>query len=159
MFSTWLRRAMPLFIVFTLVLAPFQMPVATAATSPVTVQILNVSDWHAQLDPSSGVGGAAVLSSYFKQDRLNNPNTLTLTAGDAFGATPPLSGFFNEEPGVRAMRLMGIDADTFGNHNFDRGVSHLSQMISLAGAKANQVPGQPFSYVVANLGYHPTQRQ
>mgnify|MGYP001468119299 FL=1 len=30
----------------------------------IDIQILNVSDWHAQLDPVSGVGGAAVLSAY-----------------------------------------------------------------------------------------------
>jgi 5'-nucleotidase len=108
---------------------------------PVELQFLTVSDWHAQLDPVSGVGGAAALSAYFQADRLNNPNTLTLTAGDAYGASPPLSGFFNEEPAVLAMNLMGFDADTFGNHNFDRGVAHLQQMINLA----------DFQYVSANL--------
>jgi len=125
------------------------LPAALSGGSPqptVELQLLTVSDWHAQLDPLSvagvgNVGGAAVLSAYFQADRLNNPNTLTLTAGDAYGASPPLSNFFNEEPAVLAMNLMGFDADTFGNHNFDRGVSHLQQMISLAG----------FQYVSANL--------
>ena len=115
-----------------------------SAASPretVDLQILQVSDWHAQLDPVSGVGGAAALSTYFQQDRAAQPNTLTLTAGDAFGASPPLSSFFNEEPAVQAMNLMGFDADTFGNHNFDRGVTHLQQMIDLA----------EFQYVSANL--------
>jgi 5'-nucleotidase len=102
---------------------------------------LNVSDWHAQLDPVNGVGGAAVLSSYWKADRARNPNSLTLTAGDAFGASPPLSGFFDEEPAVKAMNLMGFDADTLGNHNFDRGTEHLQRMVDLA----------DFSYVSANL--------
>ena len=125
----------------------------------VTIQILDVSDWHAQLDPlvvgSRQVGGAAVLSSYFKADRAANPNTLTLTAGDAFGASPPLSGFFNEEPAVLAMNLMGFDADTFGNHNFDRGISHLQQMINLAEDphthRCDSPCGTVFQYVSANL--------
>jgi 5'-nucleotidase len=112
----------------------------------VALQFLNVSDWHAQLDPLSvtgvgNVGGAAQLSTYFKNDRAANPNSLTLTAGDAYGAAPPLSGFFNEEPAVKAMNLMGFDVDTFGNHNFDRGIDHLQQMIDLA----------EFQYVSANL--------
>lgn len=119
---------------------------ATGAKPPqgaVTVQFLSVSDWHAQLDPTGtpGVGGASVLSTYWKQDRAINPNTLTFTAGDAFGASPPLSGFFNEEPAVKAMNLMGFTADTFGNHNFDRGVAHLQQMVDLA----------QFDYVSSNL--------
>lgn len=116
---------------------------ATAAPSPATVkiQLLSISDWHAQLDPVNGVGGAAVLSSYFQAERAANPNTLTLTGGDAYGASPPLSAFFDEEPAVLAMNLMGFDADTFGNHNFDQGIAHLQQMIDLA----------EFQYVSANL--------
>lgn len=119
---------------------------AAAPRPTVEIQILNVSDWHAQLDPLSvtgvgNVGGAAVLSAYWAADRAANPNTLTLTAGDAFGGAPPLSGFFNEEPAIHAMNLMGFDADTFGNHNFDKGTAHLQQMIDLA----------EFQYVSANL--------
>jgi 5'-nucleotidase len=117
-----------------------------APRGPVTIQILSVSDWHAQLDPLSvtgvgNVGGAAPISAYWRADRAANPNTLTLTAGDAFGASPPLSNFFDEEPAVRAMNLMGFDVDTFGNHNFDRGTEHLQEMIDLA----------EFDYVSANL--------
>jgi 2',3'-cyclic-nucleotide 2'-phosphodiesterase (5'-nucleotidase family) len=73
-------------------------PAGAASKKTDEIQILNVSDWHAQLDPLNGVGGAAALSTYWKADRAANPNTLTLTAGDAFGASPPLSGFFDEEP-------------------------------------------------------------
>jgi 5'-nucleotidase len=123
-----------------------------AAGKPTTkIQFLNVSDWHGQLDPLNGIGGAAVLSSYFKADREKNPNTITLTAGDDFGATPPLAGFFEERPAVIAERLLGIQIGTFGNHNFDRGVDHLQQMIDLAGSTDSTVPGAPFAYVAANL--------
>lgn len=119
---------------------------------PVHLQILSVSDWHAQLEPVSGVGGAAALSAYFAGDRVANPNTLTLTAGDAYGASPPVSSFNDERPAVLAMRMMGFDADTFGNHNFDRGVAHLQRMVDLANAPADAAPGQPFRYLSANLG-------
>ena len=116
------------------------VPVAllgVAPRGPVTIHILSISDWHGQLDPFAvagvgNVGGAAVLSSYWQAERAANPNTLTLTAGDAFGASPPLAALFNEEPAVRALNLMGLDADTFGNHNFDRGLAHLQEMIGLA---------------------------
>lgn len=147
-------------VVIGLLLAIVSMTVFTSAnaapSSTVDIQILTVSDWHGQLDPLSvtgvgNVGGAAALSTYFQQDRAINPNTLTLTAGDAYGATPPLSNFFNEEPTVLAMRLMGFQADTFGNHNFDRGLAHLQQMIDLANAPAGVQPGAPFQYVSANL--------
>ena len=123
---------------------------------PIDIQFLTVSDWHAQLDPLDVfgvglIGGAAQLSTYFQQERAANPNTLTMTAGDAYGASPPLSNFFDEVPAVLAMRMMGFDVDTFGNHNFDRGVDHLQEMIDLANAPASEQPGEPFQYVSANL--------
>jgi 5'-nucleotidase len=106
------------------------------------IQLLHVSDWHGQLDPVSGVGGAAVLSSYFRAERAANPRTLTFTAGDATGASPPLSSFFDDVPAIKAMNLMGFTADTFGNHNFDRGIPMLQQHVNLA----------TFRYVSSNLG-------
>jgi len=129
-------------------LTPFTGAVAAAA-KPVTtvdIQVLNVSDFHGQLDPLSitgvgNVGGAAALSSYWKADRAANPNTLLLTAGDAVGATPPLSSFFDDNPTIDFMNYAGFDADTFGNHNFDKGLAHLQSQIDRA----------DFPYVSANL--------
>jgi 5'-nucleotidase len=121
------------------------------APPPVTIQLLNVSDWHGNVDPVGNAGGAWNLSARWQQDRLAFP-TLTLTAGDDFGASPALSNFFNEEPGVKAERMMGIQVNTLGNHNFDRGLAHLQQMIDLAGAPtSSSAPGQPYRYVSANL--------
>ena len=154
-----MKRLTIVAVALALVLAAVASVATTAGASSnasgdvVTIQLLDVSDWHAQLDPNDVngtlIGGASVISTLWKQDRENHPNTLTLTAGDAFGAAPPLSGFFDEEPAIRTMRLMGVDVDTFGNHNFDRGVGHLQRMIDLAGAP--DVAGQPFDFVSANL--------
>ncbi len=144
-------RTLFLFVVLLAIVPALLGASSSKKREPVTLQFISVSDWHAQLDPLSGVGGAAVLSTYFKNERAANPNTLVLTAGDSYGASPPLSNFFDEVPAVLAMRLMGFDADTFGNHNFDRGVSHLQQMINLANAPAGSQPGKPFQYVSANL--------
>jgi len=49
------------------------------------------------------------------------------------------------------MRLMGFDADTFGNHNFDAGIDHLQSMIDIAGDSPGHEDGRPFQYVSANL--------
>lgn len=129
---------------------------AGSHVAPVDIRILTVSDWHGQLDPLSvfgegTFGGAAELSAYFDAERAGNPNNLTLTAGDAVGASPPLSNFFDEEPAVRAMRLMGFDADGFGNHNFDDGIESLQNLVDIANAPAGTEPGEPFQYVAANL--------
>lgn len=146
---TRLRATLLAVLAVLLAVAALIVPAAAAPRNIVNIQILNVSDWHGQLDPSSGVGGAAVLSAYFKQDRAANPNTLTLTAGDSVGATPPLSGFFGDVPAIRAMRLMGFDADTLGNHNFDSGLDRLQSQIDFAGSTTEA--GKPFTYLSANL--------
>ena len=115
------------------------------STTPVDLQFVSISDWHGQLDPlvvnTVEIGGASVLAAHFKNERAANPNTLIFTAGDAMGASPPLSSYFNEEPAIKALNLMGIDANTFGNHEFDKGITHLQSMIDLA----------EYEYVTTNL--------
>jgi 2',3'-cyclic-nucleotide 2'-phosphodiesterase (5'-nucleotidase family) len=112
---------------------------------PVNIQLITISDWHGQIPPlvigGTQVGGAAALATYIKQAKAANPNTLAFMAGDSIGATPPISSFFEDAPAIQAMNLMTIDADTFGNHNFDRGVAHLQEMVDLA----------EFPFVAANL--------
>jgi 2',3'-cyclic-nucleotide 2'-phosphodiesterase (5'-nucleotidase family) len=122
---------------------PEQPPGQEKKAGTVDVQLLTISDWHGQLTPtgSPAVGGAAVLKAYLDGHRAANPNTLTFMAGDSIGATPPISSFFEDEPAIRAMNMMGVTADTLGNHNFDRGVEHLQQMIDLA----------EFDFLSANL--------
>ncbi len=119
------------------------------------VQLLTISDWHGQLeaydetDRTTGVttklSGVAALSSYFKAARAANPLTLTMTAGDAFGATTLLSTYGSatlpDEPAVKALNFLKLDFDTFGNHNFDRGIAHLKSLMELA----------TYKYVSTNL--------
>ncbi len=150
---TRLRKKPLLTLGISLALAIGLLPMTAGAKpdpvrdkSTTEIQILQYSDWHGQLDPINvfGVGdfgGAAVLSTAFKQHEASNPNTLIITAGDDFGATPPLSGFFGDEPAVLAQNLMGTDVAGLGNHNFDGGIANLQHLIGLAN----------YPYVSANL--------
>lgn len=112
----------------------------------VDLQLLHLSGWLGQIDPVpvSGVGtvgGAAALSAYWKADRARRPATLAVCSGGSFGASQPLAGLFDDVPAILAMNLMGVDADTLGNHNFNHGLATLQRLIDLA----------RFPFVSANL--------
>ncbi|MEI7743200.1 MAG: 5'-nucleotidase C-terminal domain-containing protein [Chloroflexota bacterium] len=147
------RRSTALVVIALLALL---VPVAVIgavvmAGSTIELQILEVSDWHGQVDAAGDVGGAPVLKAYFDAARAEHANTLTLTAGDDVGATPPVSSYFKDVPAILAERMMGIQAGTLGNHNFDSGLGRLQDQIDLAGSTDPTVAGAPFRYVVANL--------
>ncbi len=119
-------------------------PDGAVAKGSADIQILTLSDWHGQLDPisetdSTGTtqtyGGISVLSTLFKQEKANNPNTLVFTGGDEFGATPTLSSVFDDKPAVAGLNFLGLTADTFGNHNFDHGTDFLKARIGEANYK------------------------
>ena len=67
---------------------------------------------------------------------------VTLTGGDAIGATPPISAFFGDKPTIEAMNMMGFKLDGLGNHNFDRGQQYFRDEI---------VPLANFDYLSANV--------
>jgi 2',3'-cyclic-nucleotide 2'-phosphodiesterase (5'-nucleotidase family) len=72
-----------------------------------------------------------------------------LSGGDAVGASPPISNFFDDKPTMLTFNMMGMSADTLGNHNFDRGSQFLrSELIPLA----------QFPYLSANTVFADTNK-
>lgn len=129
---------------------------------PINIQMLSISDWHGHVEPleqnktnsssfsSSQIGGSALLASYWQREaRSFHGPTLRFTAGDSFGATPLLSSSFGQTPAIEALRLMRVDANTFGNHDFDSGVDFLRKVIRQAADP--KLPGKPFRFVCSNL--------
>lgn len=94
------------------------------------------------LNDDSTRGGYARLAGLIatrKEARKNQGPVLVLDAGDYSMGTP--FGAATRETGgeLQLMSLMGYDATTFGNHEFDLGPDGLGQSISVA-AKAGRVP-------------------
>ena len=131
----------------------------TGTSSLKEVQILDISDYHGQLvplseaadnvtgtgasNPTFTIGGSAFLKPWFDAYRAEAPNgSITLTAGDAVGATPPISSFFGDKPTIELMNKMGFNLDGLGNHNFDRGEQYLRNEL---------IPLATFKYVSANI--------
>ena len=125
-------RSVSLVLALTMLLAlPFPA-LASSKPAPVDVQILALNDFHGAIDPSrvSGVniGGAEFLAAYVKNLAAGNPNTVKVSAGDLFGASPLLSALFHDEPTVAAFNLMGFDFAATGNHEYDEGWTELLRM-------------------------------
>jgi len=68
--------------------------------------------------PSAMMGGLPLLSGYLKIHKKNFPNTLILDAGDTYQGTL-LSNLFEGRSTLTLLNEMGIQASTFGNHEFD----------------------------------------
>jgi 5'-nucleotidase/UDP-sugar diphosphatase len=94
--------------------------------------LLHTNDHHGTILPTSaGKGGLAERATYVKSVRADNTNVLLVDAGDINTGTP-LSNMNNAEPDIKAYNLMGYDAATFGNHEFDKNLTVLNQQISWA---------------------------
>ena len=95
--------------------------------------LLHTNDHHGTVlpNPNTGRGGLAERATIIKSVRAANPNVLLLDAGDMNTGTA-LSNMFVAEPDIRAYNMMGYDAMTFGNHEFNSGQARLDQQMALA---------------------------
>src|SRR6267378_8713612 len=102
------------------------------------ITILHTNDTHSQIEPLpendktyAGKGGVARRATLVKRVRKENPNTLVIDAGDVCQGTPYFN-FYRGEVEYKAMSLIGYDAGTIGNHEFDNGVASLAKALSFA---------------------------
>ena len=59
----------------------------------------------------------------FDEERAAFPApALLLAAGDNVGASPPNSGLLEDMPAIDVENAWGLDATSYGNHEFDYGV-------------------------------------
>ena len=99
------------------------------------VNIIGLNDFHGQLAPAAttldsniavSVGGAAQLATLFDEESAKLPGeTLLLAAGDNVGASPPASALLEDMPAIDVENAWGLDATSYGNHEFDFGIERL----------------------------------
>src|SRR5262249_11789426 len=84
-----------------------------------TLTLLHTNDLHARLSPlDNGNGGFAYLASTLKEERAGCKDCILLNAGDLVQGTP-VSTIFHGLPVYEIGNLLGFDAATLGNHEFD----------------------------------------
>jgi 5'-nucleotidase len=170
-----IRRFVAAFAGLTLCACAAQVapPAAVAPKAPVEVQILAFNDFHGNLQNPPPVevteadgtkhkiatGGVAHLAAALAGLRAGHPNTLTVSAGDTIGASPLISANYLDEPTITAMNMLGLEYNSVGNHEFDRGSDELKRMQSGGCAKyTRRTPcavdpfgGAHFRYLAANV--------
>ncbi len=103
-------------------LAGLALLVCSAAAAEVrSLTILHVNDLHSRLMPLENKhGGFAYLASVIRRERAHCTDCVLLNAGDVAQGTP-VSTIFHGLPVFEIANLLGIDAATLGNHDFDYG--------------------------------------
>lgn len=101
--------------------------------------ILHTSDTHSRIEPIdshaadkyAGMGGVVRRATFVKQFRGNHPDVLLFDCGDISQGTPYYN-LFQGEVEVKMMNLMGYDAMTIGNHEFDFGLENMARLFRMA---------------------------
>lgn len=129
---------------------PTPSPLISPAGEPVTVTILHTNDMHGFLEGEKLTGGdgttfefggiANAMGTVALLKQQAGANTLILDAGDFWQGT--LASNRNEGRAIiNAMNLVGYDALTLGNHDFDHG----QEVLKTRAAQAR------FPFVAANI--------
>jgi 5'-nucleotidase len=100
--------------------------------------ILHTNDVHSRLEPfpmdggrNQGMGGVAARAALIASIRKETEHVLLLDAGDIFQGTPYFN-MYQGEPEMKAMTMMGYDAATMGNHDFDGGIENFATQLQHA---------------------------
>jgi 2',3'-cyclic-nucleotide 2'-phosphodiesterase (5'-nucleotidase family) len=105
------------------------LPVAAEIRS---LTILHTNDLHARLTPlENHAGGFAYLAAAIRHERANCTDCILLNAGDLVQGTP-VSTIFHGTPVYEIGNLLGFDAATLGNHEFDYGWEQALQFLKIA---------------------------
>lgn len=105
------------------------------APSRTLIPLIGLTDFHGQLDPTTiamdgrnvSVGGASQLATMFDQDAAPFGGSHLFASGDNVGASPANSGLLQDTPAIDVENAWGLDATSYGNHEFDYGVARLQQ--------------------------------
>lgn len=123
-----------------------------SCSSHKNITILHTNDIHSHVEPFSkdhsefpNKGGFERRATLISEIRRQNPNTLLFDAGDIFQGTPYFN-FYGGEIEFKLMSMLGYDAVTIGNHDFDNGMDGLDK----------QLPNAKFDIISSNYDFKNT---
>ena len=109
---------------------------------PFTVKIIGFNDFHGNLQSTGTfgvnasvpvahrppVGGAEFLAAQVARLKSQNPLNVVVGAGDFIGATPLISALFSDELSIETLNRIGLEFNSVGNHEFDKGPAELQRV-------------------------------
>jgi 2',3'-cyclic-nucleotide 2'-phosphodiesterase (5'-nucleotidase family) len=97
-----------------------------------SLTILHVNDLHARISPMENRhGGFAYLAAAIRRERAGCYDCILVHAGDMVQGTP-VSTIFHGLPVFEIANLLGFDAATLGNHEFDYGWMQARKFVQTA---------------------------
>ena len=113
-----------------------------AHRKPFTIKIIGFNDYHGNLDSHGtfgvntsvplaqrpAVGGAEFVAAHVAKLKASNPLNVVVGAGDFIGASPLVSALFFDEPAVETLNKVGVEFNSVGNHEFDKGSAELKRL-------------------------------
>jgi len=125
------RKWIFLLIVFLITGVLYAAPLRDGAGRNGELVLLHTNDYHGSLLTNSGRGGIAEVAAFIKAVRAVNPQVLLVDAGD-INTGGALSNMYDGELDIRGYNMMGYDAVTFGNHEFDVNLEKIDTQLALA---------------------------
>ena len=152
-----LRRSFNSAAILLALCLPAWAPLAAEIRS---LTILHTNDLHAHISPSDAhTGGFAYLAAAIRHERAGCTDCILLNAGDLAQGTP-VSTIFHGLPVFELANLLGFDAATLGNHDFDYGWMQVRKFIETAnypmascnivGAENELFAAQPYVILTVN---------
>jgi 2',3'-cyclic-nucleotide 2'-phosphodiesterase (5'-nucleotidase family) len=99
------------------------------------VTMLHTNDTHGRWEADYYGGGMVYLADLIEKERAHNPDVLLFDAGDTFQGNS-FAYFFKDRPDnpiAGGMNLLGFDAMTVGNHEFNFGSTTFANMLGQVG--------------------------
>ncbi|GAA2036441.1 hypothetical protein GCM10009819_21310 [Agromyces tropicus] len=121
---------------------PDGLPPQAKAKAFVDINLATVNDFHGRIEENGAAAGIARLSTAVNELRAENPNTVFAAAGDLIGASTFTSFIQQDEPTIIAFNEAGLDVSSVGNHEFDKGMSDLTDRV---------MPLADWEYLGANI--------
>lgn len=130
---------------------------ANATENAKKVEVMFLHDTHSHLNEFATVedektqvlGGFAKIKTLINKQKAENPDTLLLDAGDFSMGTLVQVLFEEEASEIRMLGMLGMDATTLGNHEFDYKAEGLANMMNAAVASGDSLPAM----VVCNVDW------